>query len=179
MKAINVLCQHHANGEGEELMLWNQEFDQRQGTGLRVGDPVICLKNDWEINLQNGSLGTILSVNPPLVDPEPGRILGRIRWDDGEARDLTAALLPNLELAYAITIHKAQGSQFPRIIIPVRKSRLLDRTLLYTAVTRAQRQVILVGDVEAAKAAVESPPHAERRQVALGALLNERLEGMA
>lgn len=179
VKAINAICQHHANGEGEELMLWNPEFDQRQGTGLRVGDPVICLKNDWEINLQNGSLGTILSVEPPVADPESGRILGRIRWDDGEARDLTAALLPNIELAYAITIHKAQGSQFPRIIIPVRKSRLLDRTLLYTAVTRAQRQVLLVGDVAAAKAAVESPPHAEHRQVALGTLLSEILEGMA
>lgn len=179
VKAINTLCQHHANGAGEELMLWNPEFDQRQGTGLRVGDPVICLKNDWEIDLQNGSLGTVLSIEPPVVDPEPGRELGRILWDDGEVRDLTAALLPNLELGYAITIHKAQGSQFRRVIIPVRKGRLLDRTLLYTAVTRAERQVILVGDMAAAKAAVESPPHAEHRQVALGALLNEILEGMA
>lgn len=178
VKAINALCQHHANGDGEALMLWNQAFDQRQGTGLRVGDPVICLSNDWEIDLQNGSLGTILSVERPVADPAPGRTLGRILWDDGEVRDLTPDLLANLELAYAITIHKAQGSQFRRVIIPVRKSRLLDRTLLYTAVTRAQQQVILVGDMAAARAAVESAPHAAHRQVALGGLLNEALERM-
>ena len=177
--AINALCQHHANREGEELMLWNQLLNQRQRTGLRVGDPVICLKNDWEIDLQNGSLGTILSVEPPVADPAPGRVVGRILWDDGKVRDLTTDLLPDLELAYAITIHKAQGSQFRRIIIPVRKSRLLDRTLLYTAVTRAQQQVILVGDVKSARVAVEAPPHAARRQVAMGSLLNEIIGGMA
>ena len=111
--------------------------------------------------------------------PNRGGSLGRIRWDDGLERDLTPDLLPHLELAYAITIHKAQGSQFPRVIVPVRSSRLLDRTLLYTAITRAQKQVILVGDVAAAKAAVEAPPHASLRQVALGSMLNEVLEGMA
>lgn len=179
VKSLNHLSQQRLNACGEELMLWNEEFDQRQGTGLRVGDSVICLANYWEKNLQNGSLGTILSVEPPILDPAPGRVLGRILWDDSVERDLTPDLLPNLELAYAITIHKAQGSQFRRIIIPVIRSRLLDRTLLYTAVTRAEQQVILVGDLAAAKAAVEAPPHAAGRHVALGALLNEILEGMA
>lgn len=179
VKTINGLCQQALNAHGEELQLWNAEFAQAQGAGLRVGDPVICLKNDWEIDLQNGSLGTILCVEPPVPDPEPGRVLGRIRWDDGLERDLTPDLLPYLELAYAITIHKAQGSQFPRIIIPVSHSSLLDRTLLYTAATRAQAQVLLVGDVAAAKAAVQAPPHAARRQVALGSMLNEILEGIA
>lgn len=179
VKSLNHLSQKRLNACGEELMLWNEEFDQRQGAGLRVGDSVICLANDWEKNLQNGSLGTILSVELPIPNPEPGRLLGRILWDDGVERDLTPDLLPNLELAYAITIHKAQGSQFRRIIIPVIRSRLLDRTLLYTAVTRAEQQVILVGDLAAAKVAVEAPPHAAGRHVALGSLLNEILEGMA
>ncbi len=179
VKSLNHLSQKRLNACGEELMLWNEEFDQRQGTSLRVGDSVICLANDWEKNLQNGSLGTILSVETPIPNPAQGRALGRILWDDGVERDLTPNLLPNLELAYAITIHKAQGSQFRRIIIPVIRSRLLDRTLLYTAVTRAEQQVILVGDLVAAKGAVEAPPHAAGRHVALGALLNEILEGMA
>jgi exodeoxyribonuclease V alpha subunit len=117
-----------------------------------------------------------VSVEPPDRDATPGQRLGVIRWDDGQERDLTPDLLPHLELAYAITIHKAQGSQFPRIIVSVRHSRLLDRTLLYTAITRAQKQVILVGDMAAAKAAVEAPPHASLRQVALGSLLTEILE---
>lgn len=179
VKSLNLLSQKRLNAYGEELLLWNEEFDQPQGTGLRVGDPVICLANDWEKNLQNGSLGTLMSVEPPVADSAPGKALGRILWDDGESRDLTHDLLVNLELAYAITIHKSQGSQFRRVIIPVTKSLLLDRTLLYTAVTRAETQVILVGDVAAAKAAVEAPPHAAGRHVALGVLLNETLNGKA
>ncbi len=179
VKAINTLCSAALHASNEELLRWNHEFEAVQGTGFRVGSPVICLINDWEKNLQNGSLGVIVSVEPPNRDAAPGRRLGVIRWDDGQERDLTPDLMPHLELAYAITIHKAQGSQFPRIIVPVRHSRLLDRTLLYTAITRAQRQVILVGDVAAAKAAVEAPPHASLRLVALGSLLNEILEGMA
>lgn len=179
VKAINTLCSAALHASSEELMRWNSEFEAVQGTGFRVDSPVICLINDWEKNLQNGSLGVIVSVEPPDRDAAPGQRLGVIRWDDGLERDLTPDLLPHLELAYAITVHKAQGSQFPRIIVPVRHSRLLDRTLLYTAITRAQRQVILVGDVAAAKAAVEAPPHASLRQVALGALLTEILEGMA
>ena len=179
VKAINTLCSAALHAHREELLCWNTEFEAVQGTGFRVGSPVICLINDWEKNLQNGSLGVIVSVEPPDRDAAPDRRLGVIRWDDGQARDLTPDLLPHLELAYAITIHKAQGSQFPRIIVPVRYSRLLDRTLLYTAITRAQRQVILVGDAAAAQAAVEAPPHASLRQVALGSMLGEILEGMA
>lgn len=179
VKTINTLCSAALHASCEELLRWHAEFEAVQGTGFRVGSPVICLINDWEKNLQNGSLGVIVSVEPPDRDAAPPQRLGVIRWDDGQRRDLTPDLLPHLELAYAITIHKAQGSQFPRVIVPVRRSRLLDRTLLYTAITRAQQQVILVGDVAAAKAAVEAPPHASLRQVALGALLTEILEGMA
>lgn len=179
VKAINTLCSAALHANREELLCWNAEFEAVQGTGFRVGSPVICLINDWEKNLQNGSLGVIVSVEPPDRDAVPDRRLGVIRWDDGQARDLTPDLLPHLELAYAITIHKAQGSQFPHIIVPVRHSRLLDRTLLYTAITRAQRQVIMVGDVAAAKAAVEAPPQASLRQVALGSMLDEILECMA
>lgn len=178
VKAINTVCSVALHANRDELLCWNAEFEAAQGTGFRVGSPVICLINDWEKNLQNGSLGVIVSVEPPDRDAVQGRRLGVIRWDDGQERDLTPDLLPHLELAYAITIHKAQGSQFPRIIVPVRSSRLLDRTLLYTAITRAQKQVILVGDVAAAKTAVEAPPHASLRQVALGSMLDEILEAM-
>lgn len=179
MNAINALCQSQTNAAGEPLCVWDIEFAQKAGTGLRVGDPVICLRNRWEADLQNGSLGVLLSVEPATPDREPGSSMGRILWDDGKTREITADLLPDLELAYAITIHKAQGSAFRRVIIPVRQSKLLDRTLLYTAVTRAEQQVILVGDVAAAKAAVKAPRHSERRHVALGALLCEQFERMA
>lgn len=176
VKALNTLCQTRINPNGEELLLWNLEHAQQQRTGFRVGDPVICLKNDWEIDLQNGSVGRIVAVSQPVEEEKPGRVLGRIRWDDGRTLDLTAALLPYLELAYAITVHKSQGSQFGRIIIPVRRSRLLDRTLIYTAVTRAERQVTLIGDPVACKAAVESLPHAARRRVGLGDLVGQAIQ---
>jgi exodeoxyribonuclease V alpha subunit len=178
MNAINALCQYRINAHGEALMTWSLEFDQPQGTGLRVGDPVICLRNDWEIDLQNGSLGVLVSAEPPTTDKAPGSRIGSVLWDDGRTLDLTTELLAHLELAYAITIHKAQGSGFARVIIPVRQSKLLDRTLLYTAVTRAEQQVILVGDVHAAQAAVLAPRHSDRRHVALGALLTEELATM-
>ncbi|GAB7544443.1 ATP-binding domain-containing protein [Cupriavidus sp. 8B] len=84
-------------------------------------------------------------------------------------------MLEDIELGFAITIHKAQGSQWQRVIIPITKSRLLDRTLLYTAITRAQTQVILVGNVEAARSAVLAPPKARSRKVALDLALRHFL----
>lgn len=84
-----------------------------------------------------------------------------------------------LDYGYAVSVHKAQGSQFKRVIVPVTRSRLLDRTLLYTAITRAQEQVVLVGDVPAMRRAVEAPPAAHKRRVALPAILERSLrEGM-
>lgn len=179
VKSLNALCQARVNPDGEELMLWNVEYGLQQRSGFRVGDPVICLKNDWERDLQNGSLGRIVAVAPPVNEEKPDRVLGKIRWDDGRTLDLSDALLPHLELAYAITIHKSQGSQFRRIIIPVRSTRLLDRTLLYTAVTRAETQVLLVGDAVAAKAAVEGLPHAARRTVGLRDRVVEAIEALS
>ncbi len=75
-----------------------------------------------------------------------------------------------------VILARGEGSQFKRVIIPVRRSRLLDRNLLYTAITRAQTQVILVGDIAAARKAVEAPPHSSLRHVALGSMLSEEIE---
>jgi exodeoxyribonuclease V alpha subunit len=98
---------------------------------------------------------------------ETGLALAWVDWDDGVRRPIVEEMLDDLELGYAITVHKAQGSQWPRVIVPLTGHRLLDRTLVYTAVTRAQRQVLLVGDNDAARAAVEGLPRAQSRQVAL------------
>ena len=80
-----------------------------------------------------------------------------------------------LELGYAITVHKAEGSQWPRVIVPLSGHRLLNRALGYTAVTRAQRQVLLVGDAAAVKAAVEGLPRAQTRQASLDLHLRQVL----
>ena len=90
---------------------------------------------------------------------------------DGVRHYILDTDIDSLELAYSITVHKAQGSQFRRVIIPVRKSRILDRTFVYTAATRAQLQVVFVGDLEAVEEAIALPPKAFSRQIGLRALL--------
>ncbi len=72
-----------------------------------------------------------------------------------------------------MTIHKSQGSQWSRVIVPVSKGRLLDRTLVYTAVTRGVTQTVLVGDLTAAEKAVIAPARALSRTTGLAWLLGE------
>lgn len=178
-KALNGLCQGVLNGSSRRLLAWNEERERHEDTGLRLGEPVLCTRNLHEWGLQNGSLGRIETIEDrpqPLHGPdgEPkGLALAWVRWDDGECRPVTEEVLDALELGYAVTVHKAQGSQFERVLIPVYAARNLDRTMLYTAMTRAKTQVILVGDVEVARRAVEAPPHASHRQVALAELMTE------
>ncbi|WP_322615035.1 ATP-dependent RecD-like DNA helicase [Pseudomonas sp. BIC9C] len=139
--------------------------------------------NDWVRNLQNGSLGQIDEVfdKPQSVDlgdenkPRIAIALGMATFD-GVQHYILDTDVDSIELAYSITVHKAQGSQFKRVIIPVRKSRILDRTFVYTAVTRAQVQVILVGDIDAVRDAIRLPPKAFSRQVGLKALLEAELQ---
>lgn len=102
-------------------------------------------------------------------------MLAWIDWDDNIRRPLTLSMLGDVTFGFAITVHKAQGSQWPRVIVPISGSRWLDRTLIYTAMTRARRQVVLVGDEAAAKAAVEGIPQVARRQIALDLILTRLL----
>ncbi|ANB71308.1 hypothetical protein AYM40_02190 [Paraburkholderia phytofirmans OLGA172] len=181
VKALNKLCQSALTADAEKLTLWSDEFDCRVDTGLRLGDPVVCTRNLWDIGLQNGSLGRLVQIEhePRELSDDHGDIIGNaiawVAWDDGERRPVTEALLDDLELAYALTVHKAQGSQWPRIIVPITGNRILDRTLIYTAITRAQGQVLLVGDEDAARRAVHALPRANHRSTALGPFLRRRL----
>jgi len=123
------------------------------------GEPIIYLANDYQKELWNGSLGRI-----EKIVGSNGRqsLLCRL---DGVGHEVPEEDFPRLELAYAITVHKSQGSQFDRVIVPVFESRLLDRTLIYTAMTRGVEQVVFIGDRRAFDAAVAAPPHSHERQV--------------
>lgn len=182
-KALNALSQARFTAGAPELRRWNEEFDCEERLGLHLGDSVLCTRNLWAIGLQNGSLGVIAEVEdaPRVLRDDAGEprglALAWVDWDDGQRRPLTAEMLEDVELGHAVTVHKAQGSQWNRIIVPVTASRLLDRTLLYTAITRAQKQVIVVGDLLAAKVAVEAPPKASERKVALDLALKRLMEG--
>jgi len=172
-KTLNALCQDRFTAGKAEVRCWNDELDCEEHVGLRLGDTVLCTRNMWALGLQNGSLGTIVEVadSPRAVQDDSSSearlVLAWVEWDDGERRPLSVDMLDDVELGYAVTVHKAQGSQWKRVIVPVTGSRLLDRTLLYTALTPAQSQVLLVGDAEAARAATLAPLRASERQVAL------------
>jgi exodeoxyribonuclease V alpha subunit len=167
-ETINRLAQQRFASMRPAVMTMGQEF-----TGFHVGDKLLCTRNLWDRGLQNGSMGVITRLEQTPVEQfdDRGRTTGWtlawVEWDDGLFRPLVEEMLDDLTLGYAVTVHKAQGSQWKRIIVPIVPTRLLDRALLYTAVTRAQSQVILLGDDVAAELAVESLPRAETRSVAL------------
>jgi len=112
--------------------------------------------NDYERGLMNGTLGRIVDI----VD-------GSLTIDfEGDVHILAAAeLSERLALAYAISVHKSQGSQFRRVVVVSLPSRIYEHALVYTALTRAVEQVVFVGDRSAFESAVANPPAALRREV--------------
>jgi len=126
-----------------------------------VGDPVMWLRNDYSRGLFNGLIGQVKSV------PEsPGERWLEVHFD-GESSPRTLQLedLMDLTLAHAITCHKLQGSQAARVVVPIYESRVLDPSWVYTAITRAERQVILVGDLTVLHSALRRPWTSENRRV--------------
>ena len=124
--------------------------------GFSRGDPVMYLQNDYDRLIWNGTLGVVDSVGTTSIS---------VIWDGHEQpMAMTWEDKENLDLAYAISIHKAQGSQFTRVILPVFPSRLLDRTLIYTAITRATEQVVILGDKKVLEQALAAPPAPHRRK---------------
>jgi exodeoxyribonuclease V alpha subunit len=130
-----------------------------EGWAFAEGDPIIYLVNDYRKELWNGSLGRIERI---LGSNGRRALLCSL---DGARHEISEEDFHRLDLAYAITVHKAQGSQFKRVIVPIAKTRLLDRTLIYTALTRGMEQVVFIGDREAFDAAVIAQPHSHERQV--------------
>lgn len=131
--------------------------DMLQGSFL-LGEPVIHLVNDYERSLMNGALGRVVAI-------EDGGAL-RVDFDRETHKFAPEEVSGRLELAYAVSVHKAQGSQFKRVAVVVSRGRLLDHSLVYTALTRGIEQVVFLGDREAFVEAVASPPLAQRRDVA-------------
>lgn len=180
-KAINALCQDRFTRHGRPLLVYLDEFQSIAGTGFYLGDQLLCTRNLWDWGLQNGSLGRLVEIEetPRLLTNsegvELGHAIGWVLWDDGERRPVLESMLDDLELGNAVTVHKAQGSQWRRVIVVLTGSKMLDRTLIYTAMTRAQSQVVLVGDPVAARRAVEGVPRAHTRMVGLDSLLQEYL----
>lgn len=173
---LNALCQSAMTANAKPIRVWSIQHQAFAITGLRIGDPLLCTRNLWDRGLQNGSLGVVTGVEEEPLSHDGkevarSRALATVSWDNGALGSLTEEMLDDVQLGYAITVHKAQGSQWPRVIVPLTGHRLLDRTLVYTAVTRAQRQVLLIGDAEAVRSAVVAEPRAQHRQVSLDLML--------
>ena len=138
-------------------------------SGLRVGSRIVQTKNDYTVDreVMNGEVAFILD-----YDEEEGE--ARLSLDDGE-REITVpvAALGTYDLAWALTVHRSQGSQFPAVVAPwsTQYSIMLSRSLLYTAVTRAQRLCVLTGERRAVATALA---RGERRR---NSALAERIVG--
>jgi len=145
------------------------------GRVFRLQDKVMQIKNNGLINLYDSQEEPVAS---GVFNGEIGRVClvgsGSIRVDyDGRFADYPLESLGELELSYATTIHKAQGSEYDTVIIPMLSAHkiLLTRNLLYTAVTRAKRRVLLVGQKKALFMAVSTSRKGKRNT-----LLGERMK---
>lgn len=138
---------------------------ERFGTTFRVGDKVIQTHNNYDKEVFNGDIGHISA-----IDSEPVKV--HVRFDANRLVSYDPGELDELQLAYALSIHKSQGSEFPCVIIPLSTQHyvLLERSLIYTAVTRARRLCILVGDAKALSLAV-SRQESRKRWTGLPRLL--------
>ena len=114
------------------------------GSKFYLNDPILITKNDYDIGVRNGDLGTIVEIFDEQT--EDGH-LGCVKIG-GRMFDLNADLLDKMSLGYAMTIHKAQGSQWENVILVLnrRATHMLDKTLLYTGATRAQKKLIVCSE---------------------------------
>jgi exodeoxyribonuclease V alpha subunit len=142
-RSLNIELQAALNPAGEQKV-------ERFGWTFAAGDKVMQIENDYDKEAYNGDIGFIEEVDPDtshVVVTFDGR---RINYEFGDFDMLVPA--------YATTIHKSQGSEYPAIVIPVLTQHyaMLQRNLLYTGVTRGKRLVVLVGQKKAIAIAVRN-----------------------
>lgn len=142
----------------------------------RVGDRVMVTRNDYEHDIMNGDIGTIKSATTAKgADGRQTKIV-KIELDSGKTVEIPEGRARELILAYAITGHKSQGSQYKVVIMPISPDheRMLDRTLIYTEWTRTKEKLILVGNRDLLDASVRKVTAGERK-TRLKSFLGEKL----
>jgi exodeoxyribonuclease V alpha subunit len=154
----------HLNRELQQLLNPAGEALERNGSVFRVGDKVMQLRNDYEKGIFNGDLGRIRG-----IDKEEGKI--SVDFDERSV-EYHSDEWDEISLAYATSIHKSQGSEYPAVILPLHTSHymMLYRSLLYTAVTRGKKLVFVVGSHRALAMAIRNV-RVERRNTGLKEML--------
>ena len=150
--SFRLLCAHRRGPHG--VSGWTELLEAWLGhdpTGWYVGRPLLVTENDYGLRLYNGDTGVVIEAGDGQVSAAFER--------GGRIVEFSPTRLAAVDTVYAMTIHKSQGSQFDTaaVLLPEPSSPILTRELLYTAVTRAREELILVGSEEAVRAAVARP----------------------
>jgi len=139
---LNNVLQSALNAVGDELV--------RGGRIYRVGDKVIQLRNNYDKDVFNGDIGRIVAIDKEIQEVTINFDGKKVHYEFQE--------LDEISLAYAISVHKSQGSEYPVVIIPILTQHfvLLQRNLLYTGITRGKKLVILIGTWKALAIAIKN-----------------------
>jgi exodeoxyribonuclease V alpha subunit len=157
LERFRVLCAHRHGSHGQLAVNAGIEAELlRRGTMATesrqyAGRALMVTENDYQAQLFNGDVGVLVR------DPrDPARLRACFSGADGKPRELSAARLPPHESAYAMSVHKSQGSELDEValLLPSEASPLLSRELLYTAVTRARRRVVVYANPDMVALAV-------------------------
>ncbi|MCA8960493.1 MAG: ATP-dependent RecD-like DNA helicase [Planctomycetes bacterium] len=153
VRALNALLQARLNPEGP----WVPGRRSSEGGQLRVGDRVTQLRNNYDLNVSNGDVGWIVR-----TEDDGDRVVANF---EGREVAYAARDLEDLSLAYATSIHKSQGSEFPAVVIPFHTEHfvMLQRNLLYTAITRGKALVVIIGSRRAVEIAIRNASGQQRR----------------
>jgi exodeoxyribonuclease V alpha subunit len=163
VRELNVRLQTELNPARSD-----QESVERFGWQFRVGDKVIQTVNDYDKSVFNGDIGQVRHIDSAEQQLSVGFEGREVTYEFGE--------LDEISLAYAITIHKSQGSEFPAVVIPLATQQfmLLQRNLIYTGVTRGRKLVVLIGQTRALSLAVRNNRTENRFSGLLARLQNYR-----
>ncbi len=161
---INLNCELQAL-----LNPWGTALE-RTGSSLRVGDKVMQLRNNYDKGVFNGDLGRIVGIDKEDGSVKVDFLEKIVKYDSDEVEEIG--------LAYATSVHKSQGSEYPVVVIPLHTSHylLLHRSILYTAVTRGKKLVVIVGSRKALAMAIRNF-RVEKRNTGLREKLIEAARG--
>lgn len=158
---LNVLLQEKMNPKGRQI--------SRFGRTFRVGDKVMQIRNNYQKVVFNGDVGRI-----EMIDTEEE--VAEINFD-GKVVEYEFSELEEIVLAYAVSVHKYQGSECPCIVMPIHTThfKLLQKNLFYTAITRGKKLVVLLGTKKAIVLAIKND-EVDMRYTGLSAFIMEKIE---